>query len=467
MTDRRLDSFTTTDYSANQESIKIKKMCLNNFKFFYQDFELNIDGENILLYGENGSGKSSIYKALELLTKNDFSDFDSNMNIFATDDSNEMLSAEFTFTDNSQISFDDSESEIPDDYEFLKGLSIFRPFFDYKRLLKVHYSNDNGRSKVNLYSMFRQLLKDYPVRVDDKDTTLGMIDDLEDYYFNLKDIFNELKPDINKFLKDYFDCQIQMISLEAKTIINTDDNSATSVSVGATPTVNIEIDYYDKPVKKYHVFLNEARLTALAMSIYFVAIKKLMGKLEETNVIKLLVLDDILISLDMSNRMKLLKILKEEFSSFQIFFFTHDKELFELYKNKLSLWKKYELYIDDSEPEPRAIIKTGTSDFERAKMFYAKKDYDCCAMLLRKDFERCLKKILSKYKRRIKKYLRDMIKDAIKVVVDNEIKNLLNHIDSNIKHILNPQCHSEPKNIHSLEMKQAIDDLELLKGFIV
>ncbi|MBF1447712.1 MAG: hypothetical protein HXN55_10085 [Prevotella nigrescens] len=38
------------------DSIKIK-----NFKFFNEEFLLKLDGKNLLLYGENGSGKSSIY----------------------------------------------------------------------------------------------------------------------------------------------------------------------------------------------------------------------------------------------------------------------------------------------------------------------------------------------------------------------------------------------------------------------
>ena len=43
---------------------KISKLRLKNFKFFYGDVELDFDRQNILFYGENGSGKSSIYWAL-------------------------------------------------------------------------------------------------------------------------------------------------------------------------------------------------------------------------------------------------------------------------------------------------------------------------------------------------------------------------------------------------------------------
>ncbi|MEA1968847.1 MAG: hypothetical protein U9N77_11600 [Thermodesulfobacteriota bacterium] len=135
----------------------------------------------------------------------------------------------------------------------------------------------------------------------------------------------------------------------------------------ATPVINLILDYKEYLIEKYHTFLNEARLSALAISIYMVAIKRLLDVLE-TDSLKILVLDDLLISLDMGNRLKLLEILKNEFVDFQIFFFTHDKELYEIYKNKLA-WKKYEFYLDDHDDIPGVILKQGRSEIERAKVF--------------------------------------------------------------------------------------------------
>ena len=43
---------------------KIGKLTLKNFKFFLGEVSINFDRKNVLLYGENGSGKSSIYWAL-------------------------------------------------------------------------------------------------------------------------------------------------------------------------------------------------------------------------------------------------------------------------------------------------------------------------------------------------------------------------------------------------------------------
>ena len=43
---------------------KIKNIRLNNFKFFFGEQNLKLDKKHTLIYGENGSGKSSIYWAL-------------------------------------------------------------------------------------------------------------------------------------------------------------------------------------------------------------------------------------------------------------------------------------------------------------------------------------------------------------------------------------------------------------------
>ncbi len=47
---------------------RINKIHINNLKFFPDSEPIKIEGKNILLYGENGSGKSSIYWALYTLS---------------------------------------------------------------------------------------------------------------------------------------------------------------------------------------------------------------------------------------------------------------------------------------------------------------------------------------------------------------------------------------------------------------
>ena len=63
----------------------------------------------------------------------------------------------------------------------------------------------------------------------------------------------------------------------------------------------------------YKMVLNEARLSAISICLYL-ASNKLMPK----NELKLLLLDDIFIGIDSSNRLPFLRLLSDQFASYQI-----------------------------------------------------------------------------------------------------------------------------------------------------
>lgn len=46
---------------------KINEITINGFKAFPSMYKLELGGKHLLMYGENGSGKSSIYYALHCL----------------------------------------------------------------------------------------------------------------------------------------------------------------------------------------------------------------------------------------------------------------------------------------------------------------------------------------------------------------------------------------------------------------
>ncbi|ETR70363.1 MAG: hypothetical protein OMM_08870 [Candidatus Magnetoglobus multicellularis str. Araruama] len=359
----RLDSLKIEEsIEEYAKAVRIESIRFTNYKFFHGEFELPVNGENLLVYGENGSGKSSVYNALELLAEKRFTDFEKNINIFAQD--GEVL-VEFVFSNGQELIISSDLEEMPDHVDFISGISIFKPMLDYKKLLSVHYAPDVNQDKLNLYYMFKKLLDNYPVEQEGQKTILAETEDLNEYFKLLESILEKyFIKDINKYLNRYFKADFSIDKFEYRTKI--DRNTAT-----ATPVINLVLDYKDHSIEQYHIFLNEARLSALAISIYMISIKKLIETLK-TNPLKILVLDDLLISLDMGNRLKLLEILKNEFSDYQIFFFTHDKELYEIYKNKLN-WKKYEFYLDDHDDIPGVIMKQGRSEIERAKVFYAQK----------------------------------------------------------------------------------------------
>jgi len=456
MSDDRLDNLKVNEPVEKYNSaVRIEKIRFFNYKFFHGDFDLIVNGENLLVYGENGSGKSSVYNALELLAKKSFIDFEKNINIFAQDDE---VQVEFAFNNGQELIISPDLEEMPDHVDFISGLSIFKPMLDYKKLLSVHYAPDMNQDRINLYYMFRKLLDNYPVEQGGRKTVLAEIEDLTEYFRLLESILEtDFLKKINKYLEVYFKTDFNIDKFEYKTRI--DKNTAT-----VTPVINLILDYKEYSIEKYHTFLNEARLSALAISIYMVAIKKLIDVLE-TDSLKILVLDDLLISLDMGNRLKLLEILKNEFSGFQIFFFTHDRELYELYKDKLD-WKKYEFYLDENDEIPGVILKQGRSEIERAKTFYAQKEYDACALLLRKGFEKNLKSYLTPKEQLNSNCeelnLSGLIGRALSKT-DGRAKIILQKLNSDRQHILNPLCHFDTKNIYSEELKNAISDLERLK----
>jgi hypothetical protein len=337
-----------------------------------------------------------------------------------------------------ELIIDSDLAELPDGFDFIKGLSVFTPMLDYKKLLKIYYATTVGAGRINVYDMLRELFKDYEV---EDGRILSEIKEPSAYFEALTRIVNDvLLNEINRILT-MFDTDIAIQKFSFKTEF-TSDNRLESI-------INIEIDHRDQPVDSYHTFLNEARLSALAVSLYFAAIRTLLGTLKSESM-KILVLDDLLISLDMSNRIKLLHILKTEFADFQIFFFTHDKELFEIYKNKMP-WEKYELYMDDTADIPAAIVRKGTSETECAKTFYATKEYDCCALLLRKGFEKLLKSYLSPREQR-DKYCNDLdlagLVGKAKIKSSGEAKTILEKLDSDRRHILNPLSHNDDRKIY-------------------
>ena len=54
--------------------VAISKIKIDGFKAFPKEFELVLDGKNLLMYGENGSGKSSIYYTLHALLQSQYHD---------------------------------------------------------------------------------------------------------------------------------------------------------------------------------------------------------------------------------------------------------------------------------------------------------------------------------------------------------------------------------------------------------
>lgn len=90
-------------------------------------------------------------------------------------------------------------------------------------------------------------------------------------------------------------------------------------------------------------------------------------------------------------------------------------------------------------------------------------------LLLRKGFEKLLKSYLTPQEQRDRNLneldLAGMVGKA-KSKSEGDAKTILEKLDSDRKHILNPLSHNDNRNIYSQELKSAMEDLEKLKGIL-
>jgi len=94
---------------------------------------------------------------------------------------------------------------------------------------------------------------------------------------------------------------------------------------GSNSSPNVEITLDDSTILNNNI--NETKLKLTSMAIFFGLIKI---EEDETNSLKLLVLDDFLTSLDMANRKLIIQYILDNFSDYQIIIFTHNIQFFNL-----------------------------------------------------------------------------------------------------------------------------------------
>lgn len=91
--------------------MKIKKIELKNFKF-HKNLDFEIHKQNCLIYGENGTGKSSIYEALYSVFKIYFRNSNFSFNKFKTDNSGNELSVK-VFLDEHELVIPNENYNLP------------------------------------------------------------------------------------------------------------------------------------------------------------------------------------------------------------------------------------------------------------------------------------------------------------------------------------------------------------------
>lgn len=475
--------------------MRITKIHIKNYRAFYGEHHifLDKDGKNLMIYGENGSGKSSLFKALQDFLKSSVDKIDIEENIFVQPSQKNTASiiveikesAESSKTTSFELKLTDKEIK-SEDKALIADANKVKGFFDYRSLLRTHIGY---KDKVDLFNILvkdilynsinrfsnTEIGADWKILYNDtfdkrqtkrqQEVTKHFLS--EKFNPGLKQLLKDIEEDTNIFM-GYFGANVK-ISLEFDKV----DYIGRRKLIGNT--INLKIDFFEKAIPKHQLFLNEARLSALAISLYLASIRvnPLTGSL------KILVLDDLLIGLDMSNRLPLLKILKKHFieiekdKQFQVIMTSYDKVWYELVKNYFGndQWKFIEIYSrklrDDDFEIP--IIKNDNGYLANAKKYLDEKDFKASAVYIRTEFERLVKSIcdLQRIPVAYKKNQKEVTSDDFWTAIETQTNlnpDLIKEIKIHRGVVMNPFSHYDlEKPEFEQELKETIAIIEKLK----
>lgn len=413
--------------------MKIKKIEIKDYKAFYGKHEINVASKNLFVYGENGSGKSSLYYGLKDFFQSSIEQFNytETENIFLEEANKGNGYIKVTFNPDKDGNRTDKEYSVTKDTKntYVAGDTSIRDavklksFLNYKHLLNIHHIKKND--EIDLFDLLvKGVLKHFKSVAITGDKELGELwMDFENAIAKPLDgrTYNTLqkRADVDRAITKFnfaFKLLFEEGSIEnivsyAQPILDKFGHNIEIklqyTSARPTPDLNsfernhvrIQINYLGKPIQKPHVFLNEARLSAIAISIYLGMVKRHIQGIP----CKILFLDDIFIGIDISNRLPLLKILDTDFAAYQIFITTYDKPWYEFvkstYLNNNTGWKSYEFFARRSvQGFEIPIIKENKSSspvqnyIDTAEMYFNQGDNKAAGVYLRSAFEFILKR---------------------------------------------------------------------------
>lgn len=454
--------------------MRITKIELENFRAFYDHYiiDLGKTGNNLLIYGENGSGKSSLFKALKYFLDSDNKNLDYShfKNIFNPKKEG-YIKLSIRKDKNSSEKIVTWSNEIKETHDnIIREASKTKGFIDYKKLLETYFLHID-ENEVNIYDLFidklianvenpmssKIFIEEYNELIDFKHGEHNEI--LKSFNDGIYIKLNEIEKKANDILNEFnykIKISFKFEGIKKFKIKDRDDRIKNK-------KILMKIDFFDKKeLDQHHLILNEAKLSAIAISIFFATILE-----QPSSDLKILALDDVLIGLDMSNRMPILDILEKYFDKYQIFFMTYDKTWFDIIKQKMISWKHIEFFNSSNDKFEIPIYADNQNFIERAEYYLSKGDLKSSVVYLRSEFENQLKKfcdkhnLLVKYKINQRKLTTEDLLKPIKEKIINS--SLIKEIELHRTVILNPLSHSSIVNIESKEVQKSID---IIKKFI-
>lgn len=507
--------------------LKISEIQIRNFRAF-SGATTTIDlprGENLIVIGENGSGKSSLFNAI----KNFFESTPKSLSItehpyknFLAEETADVFvklrflpppanpSAPPPAAPATPLKLDYEWSNHTNDLGYLarQGLDVTKGFIDYKDLLQTYFLQQNADS-VNVFDfLLENVLED--VKVLNGSQTFGegwkIITDLQKSIVETQKSYDRMKDKRTKAAKalkrrlkrdeSAIQEQLDLLNVDVNAIlpplsVHTNnilrafnmnisvemDYALARYEVGETnkldaikaKVITLHVNFYDQRRPKHHHFLNEARLSAIAVSLYFASFL-----VNPQAGIKILVLDDLLIGLDMENRKPVLDILREHFPDFQVFIFTFDKLWFDNIRLMFPGYQKLELVRFQRGSYETVGVRKAKDFLEKAEEFYAQHEIEAAANVIRKYYEQTIKDFCQRkrltvnfqFQNDINKIPASAFWTAIvnasnRITLDPTLKREIENCQTNVN---NPLSHANANSVHSTEVRRAIDKVKELNA---
>ena len=472
--------------------MRITDIELENFRAFRGTYHIDLSksGKNLIVYGENGSGKSSLYLALKLFLEsgidedNKNTEFENHQNIFTENPGHIRLCLRADRRSKPDVYEWSQRAKGETNNELITEASRTKGFLDYKSLLETHYVHRENDT-VNLFDLLvkvllantinpvreRSLAEDWndiqpPFPHGNAKTRIAALEEQIDVFNDeLTNRLAELRPKVSEILRKFgykvaLDLDFQGIKYnrDEKTLDNQE--------------IFLKVEFFDTEIPLHHRFLNEAKLSAIAIAIYLSSIL-----LQPESELRILALDDVLIGLDMSNRLPVLDILKEYFPDYQIFLTTYDKAWYEIVKQHTEEkdWKYAEFYFSQTDEYEIPVYTEDKAYLDKAKEYLKANDDKACAVYLRTAFEAIIKRFCDKKNLRVrycenpKQLMSEDFWDPIKTGTKRDDtpflgQALIRQIELYRSIILNPLNHATIANIPKREVERAIGAVEELEA---
>lgn len=495
--------------------IWISEITLCNFRAFAtppSGFSIAIPQKgHLLVYGENGAGKSSLFLALKCFFEHcgKTKSFVPYQNIFRPDESGWVR---LKLSDGSVKTWPPHADDSTPDPEVWTNADKIKATFDYRALLQTHFMPTRP-DEVDLFDLFfvhpdgllRGLTNDaakvtfgrnwdvFASLVTKQKHTTNQKTKIERVMNALNagigKILPRLEEQTNEFLK-FFDDGMQ-VAFETQGAYKA-SYSGGSERKPISGKIRTQVTFNGQPLfaiggdgvsTRHQELLNEARLSALAISIFLAA-----RKLEPTKGLRLLALDDVLIGLDMSNRLKMLELLKKHFiggnDGYQLILTTYDRAWFEAVKRwatttdtKPDQWGKVEIFAGNWGDNHFPVVRTGqrnNSLLDRARAFHDDHEYKAAAVYVRTQFERMLKEFCADKKvpvpyceapnqpsaEQLWKALETWLKEK-KSPLENAVRFA---VEESKAIVMNPSAHDDPLQPFPWEVDKSIRALESLSS---